>query len=1005
MSDHPNASTEGRLLTTTLEDQLIRTIRKALGIGLLVGTGLAWAALLSRSSADLRFGSLSSGPVANFLGPLGAITSDLLLQCLGFGVASILFITMFWGLELVSSGTISRFRVRASFAVIAVAAIASAASAIPTPLSWPLRQGLGGLAGELIFSLIVSVLAGLGFKLMTPVVGLALFVAGGASLLAATGIKSSDIRVFPASGRRRSRAPVGEAAPAAPFAPGSVSVMVAPAQPQREAARWPTEHASDGRSEPTFSDPWFDRDRFALPAQTRDHPVPASRTPFPADDEPQRAEPILADVPASEPKPKVSPAPAAAPDTAIDRAPAVSAAPPGSDLPEADDHDDGDAEPFEGIGLPRVFERWVAHAEAPKPQAWRTKSRAAKKAGISGKSVPPPKSARAAKTPKSAPRPAAAPVAAKPATAPVVSQVGAQVGPPPASRVFLPPRAPWPAGPRSNPAQAAPARPVPPPPAAPSPPPAPPAPRLPGPELADPVPPRLDSPPSLARETGEMSERLAAALARYGVAGRIVRAEAGPLLLAFEIALEGRTNPERVIALASDLARAMDVGSARATLKPSGVVEFEVARSGVRPIRLRDVISSNPAATAAQPKSAFPLALGLGLDGQPVTLDLSGWPGLILAGSQAAMASGALDPVLVPLLLSAGPDALRLSLIDGGGAYLARFNGLPHLDRPVLAPGPLSLEAMSQLEAEIGERRKLFSALNVATFEAYNGVMTGALERGEMVERPVAVGVEPLTGQPAFERRDFPPEVLPRRLLVIGDLSAIRLSTVPGALKALEAVALEGGPLGLHLILATTRTTPDVLPASLKALMPIRLSRQAASRYESRAVIDADGAESLLVASDMLVRRPRAKGGSEILRVHPPVVSPAEIGRLVASWQGVRPAPARMGPATVPRPSQPPHYPAPAAAAPVLRGTPTVPPMNPPRRRITDDSLYAAAVKEAMLVRRLSADHLQRRLGIGYDAAADLMDRLAEAGVTGSPDARGRADVLYERTLTQGGVA
>ena len=430
----------------------------------------------------------------------------------------------------------------------------------------------------------------------------------------------------------------------------------------------------------------------------------------------------------------------------------------------------------------------------------------------------------------------------------------------------------------------------------------------------------------------------------FGIAASVTDVLVGPTVTLFELKPEAGTKASRISALASDLARAMATPSVRVVevIPGKSVIGIELPNRARRPVALREVIE-----TDAYRGMDSPLALALGQDiaGAPVVADLAEMPHLLVAGTTGAGKSVALNTMLLSMLYKAGPERLRLLLVDPKMLELSLYEGIPQLLAPVVTDMRQATRAMRWCVAEMERRYALMSKWGVRSVAAYRDAVSGPVDADE------------------------PPERLPSIVVVIDEFADMIMVVGKRAEEAIIRVAQKARAAGIHLVLATQRPSVNVITGLIKANIPARIALKVPSRIDSRTVLDQGGAEQLLGHGDMLFLRP---GGHAPMRLQGAFVSDQEVHRVVADWR--RRAPAAR-PATL--------LDAPDDAAP-----------SAPVDADADADLYAQAVAMVTERRQVSISSLQRRFRIGYNRAARLVDRMQEDGIVSEMNDRGARAVL-----------
>ncbi len=438
-------------------------------------------------------------------------------------------------------------------------------------------------------------------------------------------------------------------------------------------------------------------------------------------------------------------------------------------------------------------------------------------------------------------------------------------------------------------------------------------------------------------------------LADFGIKAAVSDVLAGPMIMRFEVAPQAGVKASRISALANDLARAMAVSSVRVVevIPGKSVVGVELPNAQRRPVALRDVLE-----TAAYQRMSSPMALGLGQDiaGEAVVADLAEMPHLLVAGTTGAGKSVALNTMLLSMLCNAGPERLRLLLIDPKMLELSLYEGIPHLLTPVVTDMKQAAQALRWCVAEMERRYQLMSKMGVRSLAAYNKKL--------------------LAHPPAADADAEPAEPLPGIVVVIDEFADMIMVVGKRVEESIIRVAQKARAAGIHLVLATQRPSVNVITGLIKANIPARIALKVPSRIDSRTVLDQGGAEQLLGHGDMLFLQP---GSSLPIRLQGAFVSDPEVNRVVADWKGRVPAD---------------YLP---SLLPVADGDGAPSQLD---RDEEQDALYPQAVAMVTERRQVSISSLQRRFRIGYNRAARLVDGMQAAGIVSEMDEKGTRTVL-----------
>ena len=455
-------------------------------------------------------------------------------------------------------------------------------------------------------------------------------------------------------------------------------------------------------------------------------------------------------------------------------------------------------------------------------------------------------------------------------------------------------------------------------------------------------------------------------LADFGVKGEIKDIRPGPVVTLYELVPARGTKSARVIGLADDIARSMSAASARIAVVPGrNAIGIELPNAARQSVFLRELLEAEAfAASEAQ----LPITLGKSIAGEPIVVDLARMPHLLIAGTTGSGKSVGVNALILSLLYRLTPEECRFLMIDPKMLELSAYNGIPHLLTPVVTDPHQAAAALEWVVREMEERYKRMSKLGVRNIEMFNTRVRTARDRGERLARRVQTGFDAESGRPVFESEplDFTP--MPFIVVVVdefADLMVVAGKDVEGAVQRLAQMARAAG---IHLIMATQRPSVDVITGTIKANFPTRISFKVASKIDSRTILNEQGAEQLLGAGDMLFA---SGAGGSIMRVHGPFVSDEEVEQ-VANHLRLQGEPEYVD-VVLERDDDADDEDDPEAVA---------------------DELFDRAVALVVREQRASTSFLQRRLAIGYNRAADLMERMEREGLVGPASPVGKREIL-----------
>jgi S-DNA-T family DNA segregation ATPase FtsK/SpoIIIE len=471
----------------------------------------------------------------------------------------------------------------------------------------------------------------------------------------------------------------------------------------------------------------------------------------------------------------------------------------------------------------------------------------------------------------------------------------------------------------------------------------------------------------------ETARALEKVLDDFGVRGEIVDVRPGPVVTLYELEPAPGTRAARVISLADDIARSLCAMSVRvATVPGRNVIGIELPNDQRETVYLRDLLSS---AAYEDTSAGLTLALGKDISGEPVVVDLARMPHLLIAGTTGSGKSVAINAMILSLLYRLPPDQCRIIMIDPKVIELSVYEDIPHLLAPVVTEPHKAVVALKWVVREMDERYRLMSHLGVRDIFAYNRRISDAKGRGEQLSRRVQTGFEPGTGVPVFEQQPIEMNRMPLIVVVVDEVADLMLTAGKEIESAIQRLSQKARAAGIHLIVATQRPSVDVLTGVIKANLPSRISFRVSSKIDSRTILGEPGAEQLLGQGDMLHMMP----GERITRIHGPLVTDEEVERVVAFLR-------RQG-----RPDYVDSVTDEAAldaSEPVAAGGLNEPGAN------GEDVQYAEALQIIAREGKASTSFLQRKMRIGYNSAARLIERMEADGHVSHPDHVGRRQVL-----------
>lgn len=478
--------------------------------------------------------------------------------------------------------------------------------------------------------------------------------------------------------------------------------------------------------------------------------------------------------------------------------------------------------------------------------------------------------------------------------------------------------------------------------------------------LLDPI------PPAQTQQTDQILESeskvLTNTLHNFGIAGKVTEVHPGPVITMYEFEPGPGIKVARIVNLAHDLAMALKATSVRivAPLPGKATVGIEVPNPARETVALREILTSD---LYIRSRSRLTLALGKDIFGRPYVVDLKTMPHLLVAGATGAGKSVGLNSMLLSLLFSAHPDEVKLLLIDPKVLELQVYDGIPHLLHPVLTNPKAAARGLTWVVQEMERRYRLLADYGVRNIQAYN--LKVGKEQSTVESRPV----DPDGEEPAA------PEPLPYIVVVVDEFADLMMVAPKEVEEKIARLAQMARASGIHLILATQRPSVDVVTGLIKANFSARIAFQVSSKTDSRTILDANGAESLLGLGDMLYLAP---GIGRLIRLHGSYVSDDEVRRVVEYVK------AEAGP----------EY---------CEETALQDPVDVEADHERDE-VYEQAREIVLTSGQASASLIQRRLRVGYPRAARMIEQMEEEGLVSAPGRDGRREVLGRRMTIEEGV-
>jgi len=473
----------------------------------------------------------------------------------------------------------------------------------------------------------------------------------------------------------------------------------------------------------------------------------------------------------------------------------------------------------------------------------------------------------------------------------------------------------------------------------------------------------------------ENARMLESVLDDYGVKGEIVSVRPGPVVTMYELEPAHGLKASRVIGLADDIARSMSALSARVSTVPGrSVIGIELPNENREKVVLREILASRDFGDGTQ---NLPLALGKDIGGDSMVANLAKMPHLMIAGTTGSGKSVAINTMILSLLYKLTPEDCRLIMIDPKMLELSVYDGIPHLLSPVVTDPKKAVVALKWVVGEMEDRYRKMSKMGVRNIAGYNGRVSEALAKGEMFSRTVQTGFDDDTGEPVFETEEFEPKKLPYIVVIVDEMADLMMVAGKEIEACIQRLAQMARASGIHLIMATQRPSVDVITGTIKANFPTRISFQVTSKVDSRTILGEMGAEQLLGMGDMLYMA----GGAKITRCHGPFVSDEEVEEVVNHLKQFGPPDYVGGVVEGPDDEK-------ADNIDAVLG------LNTGGNTNGEDALYDQAVGIVIKDRKCSTSYIQRKLGIGYNKAARLVEQMEEEGLVSPANHVGKREIL-----------
>ena len=460
------------------------------------------------------------------------------------------------------------------------------------------------------------------------------------------------------------------------------------------------------------------------------------------------------------------------------------------------------------------------------------------------------------------------------------------------------------------------------------------------------------------------SDNLHRVLEEYGIKGEMGTVRPGPVVTLFEFEPAPGVKSQRVINLAPDIARNMSSESARIAVVPGrNAMGVELPNRRRETVWLQNMLASD---SYENSEANLPLVMGEDIGGQAFVTDLSKMPHLLVAGTTGSGKSVAVNAMILSLMFKLSPDECKFIMIDPKMLELSVYDGVPHLLAPVVTEPKKAVVALKWTVREMEDRYRKMSKMGVRNMAGYNEKVADAKASGEIMTRTVMTGYDKETGEPVYETEELNFEPMPYIVVIIDEMADLMMVAGKDIEGAVQRLAQMARAAGIHMIMATQRPSVDVITGTIKANFPSRVAFRVGSSIDSRTILGETGAEQLLGNGDMLFM-----GTGRPHRLHGPFVSDGEVEK-IAAYLKAQGTPSYLEDITA----------------------------EPEEELPTDgkggeaNSLFDQAVAIVAKDRKASTSYIQRRLSIGYNRAANLIERMESEGMIGPSGPGGKREIL-----------
>ena len=489
---------------------------------------------------------------------------------------------------------------------------------------------------------------------------------------------------------------------------------------------------------------------------------------------------------------------------------------------------------------------------------------------------------------------------------------------------------------------------------------------LPGLDLLNEVPTERKDNKISDKQISENKELLSTTLSDFGIKGKIISVNPGPFVTLYELEPAPGVKSSRVISLADDISRSMRATSARIAVIPGkNSIGIELPNYSKETVYLREILESD---IFENKESGIPLSLGKNIGGEATIADLSRMPHLMIAGTTGSGKSVGINGMILSILYKFRPDECRLIMVDPKMIELSVYDGIPHLLTPVITNPKKAVVGLKWVVREMDDRYNRMSKLSVRTMEAFNTKAEDYRKKGKKFKRKIHTGYDDETGQPLYSEEEIEPKRMPFIVVVIDEMADLMLVARNDIEHLVQSLAQKARAAGIHLVMATQRPSVDVVTGTIKANFPTRIAFQVASKIDSRTILNEMGAEQLLGRGDMLYM----SDGGKVVRVHGPFVTDNEVERVVGYI----------------RKQETPEYIESITKDENDEGSSTS------LQGESEDALFSQAVAIIIKDKRVSTSYIQRKLQIGYNRAARIIEEMEEKGIVSEPNSQGKREII-----------